>query len=351
MKNFSKNENDFPFISIVIPCRNEREFIGRCLGAIVEQTYPKDKIEVIIVDGKSEDGTKEVVKKWQQKFPFIRLLENPKKITPSGMNIGVKNSKGELITVISAHCVLDKNFLKESVSVLKKVKKADAVGGRLKSIPSSKSIWARAITFVLDSIFGSGGKRYRHREKEGFVKDTLPYCLYKREVFSKIGLFDETLPRGQDAEFNLRLLKKGGKIFFSPNIKSSLFSRASLIKFFHQQFQYGYFKVKIVKKLGISLLLRQLVPALFVFCLFLSFVFSFIFPFSFFIFISILILYFLFASLFSFKIAKKYGLKYFLPCILTFFILHFSYGIGFLKGILDFIILKKEVQKDPGITR
>ena len=349
MKNSQKTNDNLPLVSIIIPCRNEEKFIGKCLQSILNQDYPKEMMEVLVVDGMSEDKTREIIKNYIKKVPNIKLLDNLDKITPKAMNIGIKNSKGDIIILVNAHSILDKDFLKYSIRFLN-ITKADAVGGKLNAVSEDK-ILSKTISFISDSIFGSGGVRYRQRTKEGFVNDTLPYCAYRREIFKKIGLVDENLIRGNDAEFNLRLLKNGGKIYFSPLIKSYLYSRSSLRKFCKQQFQYGYFKVRIGQKLGWKSIFRQIIPGVFVFSLISSIILSiFLKPFLF-LFIFILGIYFLIDIFFSLQIGFKNGLKYFLVSLFLFFLLHFSYGSGFLKGIFDFIFLKREIKKDIGITR
>lgn len=345
-----KKFNNLFFVSIIIPSRNEEKLISKCLDAITEQDYPKDKIEILVIDGMSEDETRKIVKSYGKKYPFITLLDNPGKITPKAMNIGIKKSKGDVVIFVNAHSFLDKDFLRWSVYCLQRIKDTDAVGGKLKAVSEDK-ILSKTIGFVSDSVFGSGGTRYRQMTKEGFVRDTIPYCAYREEVFKRIGLIDEDLIRGNDAEFNLRLLKSGGKIYFSPEIKSYLYSRPSLRKFYKQQFQYGYFKVKIAQKLGWKSIFRQVIPGVFVLSLILSIIMSiFLRPFLF-LFILILGIYFSINIFFSLQIGFKYGLKYFFPALFLFSLLHFSYGLGFLKGIFDFLFLNRKIKKDIGITR
>jgi cellulose synthase/poly-beta-1,6-N-acetylglucosamine synthase-like glycosyltransferase len=337
-------------ISIIITCRNEEKFIGSCLDSLVSQEAYKENLEILVVDGKSEDKTTDIVKKYQEKYP-VKLIDNPYKVTPKGMNIGIKKSSGDIVILINSHSVLDKVFLKNIVYSLEKHPEADAIGGRLEAITEGNSLLSKTISCCVDSVFGSGGVRYRQRKKEGFVKDTLPYCAYRRNVFEKIGYMDENLLRGQDAELNLRLIKRGGKIYFNPKIKSYLHTRPYLTKFIKQQFQYGYFKVKIGQKLGARLIGRQIIPAIFVFSLILStvlFLFKNIFG-LFFLFI--FLLYLLTDIIFSIHICLKRGVKYLLPSIIIFLLFHLSYGLGFIKGAIDFLVFRKGIKKDIGITR
>jgi len=347
-----ENKN-FPFVSIIIPCRNEEKFIGRCLDSIIAQDYPKDKIEILVVDGRSTDRTREVVEGYTQRYPFIKILDNSKRITPVAMNIGIREAKGDVIILVNAHSILDKNFLKYNFQYLNKTN-ADAVGGRLNTINDDFSIIAQAIPLAADSIFGAGGKRYRTRITEGWVKDTLPYCAYPKKIFEKIGLIDEELIRNQDEEFNYRLLKSGRRIFFTPKIKSYLHIRPSLRKLWRQYFQYGYFKVRVAQKISAIFTWRQLVPSIFVGSLILTGIMSFFSKFFLCLFFLISGSYLFTNFIFSLGISIKKGLKFFPILPAVFATLHFSYGFGFLKGIWDFVIRKKHLKQkieDVPLTR
>lgn len=341
-------------ISIIIPCRNEEKYISKCLDSIIKQEYPINNLEVFIVDGMSQDETRRMVKKYIQKYSFIKLLDNPNKIVPIALNLGIKEAKGDIIIMVNAHSTLDKDFLRYNLEYLKKTG-ADAVGGKLNTVNDNYSIIAQAIPLAADSPLGSGGKRYRNKVEEGWVKDTLPYCAYPKILFNKIGLIDEELIRDQDEEFNYRILKFGGKIFYTPKIISHLQIRPSLKKFWRQYFQYGYFKVRVAQKVGIIFTWRQLVPAIFVSSLMFTGVMSFFNEFFLWLFILIIGLYTIVNFSFSLIISiKKKELKLLPSLIVSFITLHFSYGLGYLKGIWDFIVFKKHLKKkikDMPLTR
>jgi cellulose synthase/poly-beta-1,6-N-acetylglucosamine synthase-like glycosyltransferase len=342
-----------PFVSIIIPCRNEERFIDKCLDSIVIQAYPKDKLEVLVVDGMSTDKTREIVNGYVQKYFFIKLLKNPRKVTPFAMNIGIRNSKGEIIILVNAHSMLEKNFLKNNIEYLNRTK-ADAVGGMLNTINVGASIISKAIPLATDSIFGAGGRRYRSRIQEGFVKDTLPYCAYRKELFDKIGLIDEDLIRDQDEEFNYRILKNGGKIFFTPQIKSYLHVRPTLKKLWKQHFQYGFFKPLVLSKVGGVFTWRQAIPSLLITSVVVTGLLSFLSEYFLWFFILILGLYFSVTIIFSLLTGIKRDLRLMPFLMASFFTLHFSYGTGYLKGILDFILLKKHLKLkviDVDLTR
>ena len=342
-----------PFISIVIPCRNEEKSIARCLDSIIANDYPKDSFEVLTVDGMSEDNTREVLKEYSLKYPFVKVLENPKKVTPVAMNIGIKQSKGEVVVIVNAHSVLDKDFLKLSIEYLRQTG-ADAVGGLLNAVNDSPSLISQSISLAVDSLFATGGRTYRNRKEEGFIRDTLPYCAYPKEIFQKYGNIDEEFIRVQDAEFNHRILKQGGRIFFSPKIKSFLYTRASLRNFLRQSFQISYFRPLIAEKIGALLTLRHLVPAVFVASLIILGTLSLFLNLVLWLLFLELFLYIVLNLAFSVSIALKKGLKYLFILPFVFFVYHLTYGLGYLKGIWDFMILKKykrETIQDIPLTR
>jgi hypothetical protein len=221
-------------------------------------------------------------------------------------------------------------------------------------MPGSDTFIAKTIAFALSSPFGVGNAHYRIGSKEPKYVDTVPFGCYRKEVFVKIGFFDEDLVRNQDDEFNLRLRKNGGKILLVPDIISYYFARDTLGKLWKMNFQYGHFKPLVAMKVGGILTLRQLVPPLFAGGLLMSLVLSFFNTAFFGLFVAVFSAYLSANFLFSFRISLRKGLKYILALPIVFATLHFSYGIGYLKGIWDFFILKKNKRKrikDLSLTR
>jgi len=340
---------DLPFVSIIIPCRNEEKFIAKCLNSILANDYPKDKLEVLIVDGMSEDGTREIVKE----YSFIKLLDNPKKIVPTAMNLGIKDAKGSIIIRMDAHNEYPKDYISEVVYWLEK-SGADNVGGILVTLPGADTLKARAIAAALSSPFGVGNSMFRIGVTKATYVDTVPFGAYRKEVFERIGLFDEDLVRNQDDEFNLRLIKNGGKILLVPEIVSYYYARDLLSKLWKMYFQYGYFKVRVIQKVGTILTCRQLIPSIFVVSVAITGILSFFIKPFVWLFLSVIGSYTITNLTFSFFIAIKKGLEYSLVLSIVFATLHLSYGLGFLKGIIDFIFLKKHLRKkikDMALTR
>jgi glycosyltransferase involved in cell wall biosynthesis len=352
MNNFI--ENNLPFVSIIIPCRNEEKFISKCLDSINGNDYPKDKLEILVVDGMSEDGTRQIVEEYVQKHTFLQLLNNPKKVVSPALNIGIKEAKSDIVMRMDAHCIYDKDYISKCVEYLQRHEDVDNVGGICITLPGNNTLLAQSIALALSHPFGVGNSYFRIGSKKEKYVDSVPFGCYRKKTFFKNGFFDEDLVRGQDAEFNARLMKNGGKIFLVPEIISYYYARDSLGKLWKMHLQYGYFKPLLVKKIGKIFTLRQLIPPLFVGSLIVSLILAIIFrPFLwFFIFISGS--YIITDLGFSLKISLNKGLKYFFALPLVFATLHFSYGAGYLKGVWDFIIVKKDKKreiKDMPLTR
>jgi len=330
--------NNLPFVSILIVVYNEERYIEKCIGSILTQDYPKNKYELIIIDGLSTDNTRSIIKQIiNSNLTKIRLIDNPKKILATGWNIGVKQAKGEVIIRIDAHSYVANNFIKTNIEYLDKIKDADCVGGIIESV--NDSFMGKVISLAMSSPFGVGSARFRTGGYEGYV-DTVAYGAYRKRIFDEIGLFDEKLVRNQDDEFNYRLIKSGGKIFLTPKIKSYYYPRSSLNKLWKQYYQYGYWKVRVIQKHKLPASLRHLVPVTFVLSLIGSGCFALFSKIGISLLFLLLSTYLLTSCIFSVKIALKKGLI-FLPILpLTFACLHLSYGIGFLQGIFDFIIRK-----------
>jgi glycosyltransferase involved in cell wall biosynthesis len=344
---------DHPIASIIIPCRNEKRYIAKCLDYIVDNDYPKDKLEVLVIDGISNDGTREIIKKYANSYSFIQLLDNYKKIVPSAMNIGIKKAKGNVIIRMDAHSGYPKDYISKIVLWLIK-SDADNVGGIWITLPCTETTNAQAIAYALSSPFGVGNAMFRIGVKEPTFVDTVPYGAYRKEVFEKVGLFDEDMVRNQDDEFNLRLIKNGGKILLVPEIVSYYYPRDSLSKLWRMYYQYGYFKPLVALKVGKVLTWRQFIPAAFISILTISGILAILFKPSGWFFLFLLLMYSLTNIGISSSIAFKKGFKYLLVLSITFATLHFSYGFGYLKGIWEFVILRKNKRnkiKDIPLTR
>lgn len=215
-------------VSIIIPVYNEEKFIEETIMSIENQTYDKSKIEVIVVDGMSTDRTLEIVASLRSKLSInIKIEMNKKRIAPTAMNIGIKKATGDVIIRIDGHSYMDEEFVNEAIKYIT-ARDIDCVGGPIYTI--NNSFIGEAISLAMSCPFGVGNAKFRYSNEEIYV-DTLAFGAYKRDVFDKVGLFDEELVRNQDDEFNLRLTRSGGKILLTPSMKSYYYSRSSLKKF------------------------------------------------------------------------------------------------------------------------
>ena len=333
---------ELPRISIIIPIFNEEKYIARCLDSIIESDYDKSKLEVLLVDGGSEDKTIEIIKKYQKKYSYFKLLNNPEKIVPVAMNIGIKKAKGEYIIRLDAHSCYTKDYFKKLIFWHKKLN-ADNVGGVVITEVKNKTLTSNAIKNVLSDKFGVGSA-FRSGVSEIKEVDTVPFGCYKREVFEKIGLYDERLVRNQDIELNKRLKKNGGKIYLIPEIKCTYFARETFKDLAINNFNNGLWNILTAYYTNSisSLSFRHFVPLLFVLSLMFSFFLGFFSKYFFYLFLDILILYLSIISIRSFQIRKE---TTFFHQLMSFLVLHFSYGIGSLIGILKFLKEKYDKRK------
>ena len=336
-------------VSIIIPCRNEEKYIEKCIKSFIEQSYPKELLTIIISDGMSNDNTRNIINKLQKYNKNVVLLENKEMTAPKGMNLGIKNSKSEIIIIFGAHAYADKEFVAQSVKALEN-KEVGCAGGIITTI--NESTKGAAIAEGMSCPFGVGNALFRFSDKECFV-DTVGFGAYRKELLDNIGYFDDELVRNQDDELNYRVIKSGAKILLSPKIKSTYYSRGDFKKLWRQYFQYGFWKVRVIQKHKRPAALRHLVPLLFVLFLIVGGVLSLISKFIAIPFLVVLSLYVAMDVMFSFKISSSKKFAYFKYLILTFPILHISYGVGFLLGIINFYLFKnsKLEEKNKELSR
>ena len=335
-------------ISFILPIRNENQFIGKTLDSILTQSG--NEYEIIVSDGMSTDGTREIIKSFKEKNDNIQLIDNHEQIVSTGFNRALSIAKGEIIIRVDGHSEIDTSFLQKCILSLKETG-ADCVGGSTTHI--AKGIIGKSIVLAQSSTFGVGGVSFRKKVDSGQYVDTLAFGAYKREVFEKLGGYDEELVRNQDDEFNFRLIQSGGKIWLDPSIKSSYTPRSSFIGLIKQYFQYGFYKIRVMQKRRGFASWRHLVPGLFVSSLLLSLFLYYISenPFS----LKLILIPYGLASLgftLSALLKSTKDITSILLLPITFFILHFSYGLGFICGFFYFWNKWKDtVLKDSHFNR
>ena len=342
---------ELPFISVIVPCRNEKKYIEGLLKSIDSQDYPKDRLEVIIADGMSNDGTREILSNIKSKYNYLIVIDNEKKIVPTALNKAIKMSKGEYIIRLDAHSVYPKNYFSRLIEVIEETG-ADNVGAMWDTQPGDCSLKAKAIALAMSHKFGVGNAVYRlpTNKTEPFEVDTVPFGCYRRSVFERIGYFDERMVCNEDNDFNDRLIKSGGKILLIPDLKIKYFARENYTKLWKMFWRYSFYMPYVNKKLKEKTRWTRYVPSVFVLSLICPFlfglknkkinIFSLISLFS----------YFSLSLIVSKKISKN-NIKLLFYLFIAFWVSHLSYGTGYLSGWFYFSILNRKPQKILKINR
>ena len=340
----SETQGGFPLVSVIVPCRNEKDWIGRCLASIVENTFPKDRLEVIVVDGMSDDGTRSIVESFAAKYPFVRLVDNPRRITPTALNLGIAASRGDIIMRMDAHYKYGSDYISSLAGWLAR-SGADNVGGVLVMEPAGPTALSPAIAVGVCHPFGIGNAYYRIGVTMPTAVDTVPFGCYRRGVFEWVGLFDEDLARNQDIEFNLRLIKAGGKILLVPAVVVYGNARPSLRTLARAYFQYGYFNPVVIRKLGGKPHLRQAAAPLFVAALVVFTLAAPWYPAAAVALAAILCVYGSITAACCVTTAARRGLRCGAWLAVVFPVLHLSHGLGFLKGLFDFYVRRRNLHE------
>ncbi len=319
-------------LSVIIPCRNENRHIEACVRSILDQDRPSGGMEVIVADGLSDDGTRAILEALAQEHPELRVVDNPRRVTPCAMNVGILEARGRYIAILGAHCDYAADYLKICVELLDEHPEVACVGGPI--ISAGKSLFGQAVAAAMSHPVGIGNARHRHPKFEGYAEGAC-YPVFRREVFDKIGLYDEMLVRNQDDELNYRLTKQGGKVFLSPRARSTYFVRETISSLFRQYFEYGYWRVAVIRKHRMPATLRHLVPLIFLIGLIASCTLAAIVPDSW----RLLMLagpcaYVLILSGVGLHLSRRAGWKVGALFPIAAAIMHMAYAIGFLWGLI-----------------
>jgi len=323
-------------LSVICPIYNEEKYIGQFLESILQQDFPKDNLEILLVDGMSKDNTREIISEYAQKFPCLKLVDNPQQTVPYAMNNGIRSAQGDIIIRLDAHAEYPSNYFSILVEKLDELEGADNVGGVCITLPCDDTPVAISIAECLSNKFGMGNSYFRVGAKEVMSVDTVPFGCFRKPLFDKIGLYDTDMIRNQDDELNGRIIKNGGKIYLLPEVEIKYFARDKISKVRKMFYQYGLYKPLGNKKLGSPATIRQFFPLLFVLGLVLGLILCIVFPILWPLYAAIIILHILIGMYEGIKSAKRTGCK---GCILimpyVFMNMHICYGIGYLKGIYN----------------
>jgi len=322
-----------PAVSVIIAIRGDEPHVGRCLRSVLDGTLPEDDIEIIVADGGSSDHALRSLKEVAAGHLCIRVIDNPKRITPAGFNEAIKASTGRAICILSAHCYVDPDYLETCLAGLDS-QCADVVGGVMVTLPGSDSAQARMIQAITSSRFGMGSS-FRTIRRDGPV-DTVVFGVYRREVFERIGLFDERLVRNQDNELNSRLRASGGKVWLASQTASYYFGRQSLRRLGVQNFRNGMYGILTWRITPASFAVRHAVPMMFVLFVMGGGLISLVWPAAAYAYLGALGLYATMgiAAGVSTALRTRDPLAMLLP--FAFVVLHVVYGLGSLVGICRF---------------
>ncbi len=327
------NANGRPRVSIVMPCRNEAAYIGPCLDSVLATDYPLDLVEVLVADGRSDDGTCEIVERCAARHSCVRLLDNPARITPAALNTAIRAATGDVIIRMDAHGVYPRDYVSRLVTALEETG-ADNVGGVVVTLPADNTPAARAIALAFAHPLGVGNAYFRIGVAGPRWVDTVPFGCFRRELFERVGMFDEELVRNQDDEFNLRLIGRGGRILLLPDVVSQYYARRSLGAVARMFYQYGYFKPLVARKAE-RIMTRQLVPPLFVLSLVATAALGIWVPAARAVLAGIVGTYAALILTGAALAARKHGVRCAAALAAVFAVMHVCYGVGYLRGIVD----------------
>jgi succinoglycan biosynthesis protein ExoA len=332
-ESFHAARSELPFASIILPVRNEECYITRTLQCLRNQIYPRSRTEIIVVDGISTDDTRLIVGATAALDGRVLLLDNRREIMAAGFNLGLRAARGEMIIMMGGHTELSPSYLHTCAALLQ-AGVADCVGGPIETVGETYA--ARAIAVAMSSRLGVGNSPFRIGCAEQKYVDSVAFGAYTRKIIERTGDLDEEFVRGQDDEFNYRLRKVGGRILIVPQLQSRYASRSSVASLWRQYFQYGYWKVRVLQKHPRQMQWRQFVPALFVSGLAILSMVSVVRPRigspllggTLFAYVTVVGLASLFLTRRHLRLAPAVAL--------SFVVLHFSYGVGFLAGMIGF---------------
>lgn len=333
-----------------MPCRNEAAHVEQAVRDALAQERRGFALEVLVAVGPSVDGTRAIVERLAAQHPEVRLVLNPAGVVPHGLNAAIRASKGTYIVRMDAHSRYPADYAITLITALDRLK-ADNVGGVWETLPADATDRSWAIAQVLSSRLGVGNAMFRVGVQEERDVDTVPYGCFRRELFDRIGYFDEELVRNQDDEHNGRILRAGGRIVLLPQVRIQYFSRDRISKLWRMYREYGLFKPLVNLKLGAPATLRQFAPPLFVLALIGLPLVSLIWCPALWAWAAMVALYLVLVLVFSVRIAaggKRWGALPWLP--LAFVVVHVGYGVGYVQGFVRFMLLRKRIRPEDVAT-
>ena len=326
------------FVSVIMPVRNEAPTITGCIESILNQEYPREAMEIIVADGLSDDDTRERILEIAHRDPRIHVISNPGRIASTGLNCAIAVSRGDIIVRMDAHAEYAHDYIRQCVRVLHETG-AENVGGPWNA--RGRTYMQKAIALAFHSPFSSGGASSHAVDYSGKVDSVYLGC-WQKSTLTRLGGFDEELVRNQDDELNLRITRSGGTVVQDASIRSWYYPRSSLLGLFRQYLQYGYWKVRVIQKHRIPASYRHLVPSVFLLAVMILGVCAIFFGAGRAGLMEVLALYVLLVLLASLVTCRRPRAMVYLPVLpFVFMTFHVGYGYGFLRGVLDFVVLRK----------
>jgi glycosyltransferase involved in cell wall biosynthesis len=319
------------YATVIVPVRNEAAYIRECLSSLLNQTYPRDTFEIIVVDGWSSDGTPEIVRDIASEMENVRLLTNAAGIVPAAMNLGIRHARGEIIIRADGHNVYPRDYVENCVKYLEETG-ADNVGGPWVIVPVDRTLSARLVAAVLSNPFGVGDSHYRTGDKEGFV-DTVPFGAFRRELFDRIGMYDEKLVRNQDNELNARIRRAGGRIYLARALATRYHPAMGIWQLLAQTLKTSQWHIFSMRQNRRSMGARHMIPSLFVLLLMALLLGSFFSGFAQVSIIFLLSIYIVLGFYFATRRSSEHGFLVTLAMPFTCLCFHIAYGVGTLAGL------------------
>jgi succinoglycan biosynthesis protein ExoA len=321
---------DIPFVSVLMPCYNEARHIEDCLRSVLAQTYARDRIEILVADGRSTDDTRQRVQSLAREDPRIQLIDNPARHQAAALNRCIRQARGDVLVRMDAHCEYAADYVERCVDALARTG-ADVVGGpqQLKAVTP----FQRAVTCALGSPLGMGGAPFRVEGRTGFV-DTVFLGSFRRSVFETVGLYDESAVPNEDSELNQRVIEQGGRIFLDPAIRVTYHPRGSLRALARQYFHYGRGRARTMLKHRRLLTFRPVAPFVGLVGLSGLLVASWFNPGA----LALLVPYPLAVGFESVRMTSGLPLAQVLRTLAVFPTLHFAHGVGFGVGLVQYTL-------------
>jgi cellulose synthase/poly-beta-1,6-N-acetylglucosamine synthase-like glycosyltransferase len=325
-----------PFVSIVIPCFNEERFIGEVIERLASQ-YDEDRFEIVVVDGNSTDNTRAVIADCAARSPHVtvRLVDNPARHIPVALNLGIRAARGEIIARMDAHAVPSVNYLRRCVELLSDEDDM-IVGTPCRIRAAAETLTARAVAAVVAHPFGIGDAQYRiaHAGEPRDV-DTVPFGVFRKSLWQRVGGFDESLLANEDYDFNYRVRAQGGRVVLDTGAHTIYYARPTLGALARQYFRYGLWKAQMLRQHPRSVRWRHAVAPAFVASLVCAMLVGFAWRPAWWLLIVALAAYLLPALAFAVSLARREGdYKFVAPVVASFFVVHFAWGGGFWRGLL-----------------